>query len=170
MAGLGPSRLASTARRGAPSPTRVRTPVPRPSPYCATPGLRVRLHEAPETDPTGGLRERRADLALTRLPFDTSGLTVRQLGWSPWWRRCPRTTRSPRHPGAVSYWPAARTPPISSRTQWRLLWPMPTVHERTTRSVRIRLPRPRWATLAPPVGVRTLRPSRVSKPPARPDP
>ncbi|MFJ4320409.1 LysR family transcriptional regulator [Streptomyces lavendulae] len=44
------------------------------------PGLRVRLHEAPMTDPTGGLRERRVDLALTRLPFDTSGLTICQLG------------------------------------------------------------------------------------------
>ncbi|MFD7027302.1 LysR family transcriptional regulator [Streptomyces sp. NPDC059917] len=47
------------------------------------PGLRVRLHEAPLTDPTGGLRERRVDLALTRLPFDTSGLTIRQLGTEP---------------------------------------------------------------------------------------
>ncbi|MCX5384819.1 LysR family transcriptional regulator [Streptomyces sp. NBC_00083] len=44
------------------------------------PALRVRLHEAPLTDPSGGLRGRRVDLALTRLPFDTSGLTVCQLG------------------------------------------------------------------------------------------
>ncbi len=47
------------------------------------PGLRVRLREAPITDPSAGLREGRVDLALTRLPFDTSGLTVRLLGEEP---------------------------------------------------------------------------------------
>lgn len=47
------------------------------------PGVRVRLREAPVTDPTAGLREGRVDLALTRLPFDTTGLTVRQLGEEP---------------------------------------------------------------------------------------
>ncbi|WP_404953351.1 LysR family transcriptional regulator [Streptomyces sp. 147326] len=44
------------------------------------PGVRVRLREAPVTDPSAGLREGRVDLALTRLPFDTAGLTVRPLG------------------------------------------------------------------------------------------
>ncbi|MGW5346117.1 LysR family transcriptional regulator [Streptomyces sp. NPDC004050] len=47
------------------------------------PALRVRLREAPVTDPTGGLRERQADLALTRLPFDTAGLATRLLGVEP---------------------------------------------------------------------------------------
>ncbi|WP_030277725.1 LysR family transcriptional regulator, partial [Streptomyces sp. NRRL B-24484] len=47
------------------------------------PGLRVRLREAPVTDPSAGLRERRVDVALTRLPFDTAGLTVRPLGVEP---------------------------------------------------------------------------------------
>ncbi|WP_354637561.1 LysR family transcriptional regulator [Kitasatospora camelliae] len=47
------------------------------------PGLRVRLREAPVTDPTAGLREGRVDLAITRLPFDTAGLTVRVLGAEP---------------------------------------------------------------------------------------
>ncbi|MFD0268605.1 LysR family transcriptional regulator [Streptomyces sp. NPDC127106] len=47
------------------------------------PVLRVRLREAPVTDPTGGLRERHADLALTRLPFDTAGLAIRPLGVEP---------------------------------------------------------------------------------------
>lgn len=57
------------------------------------PGLRVRLHEAPITDPTGVLRERRVDLALTRLPFDTSGLAMRRLGTEPVVRCCPWRTR-----------------------------------------------------------------------------
>ncbi|GAA2750737.1 LysR family transcriptional regulator [Kitasatospora cinereorecta] len=47
------------------------------------PGLRVRLREAPITDPSAGLRERRVDVALTRLPFDTTGLTVRPLALEP---------------------------------------------------------------------------------------
>ncbi|MEV4925348.1 LysR family transcriptional regulator [Streptomyces roseoverticillatus] len=47
------------------------------------PGVRVRLREAPITDPTAGLREGRVDLALTRLPFDTEGLRIRPLGEEP---------------------------------------------------------------------------------------
>ncbi|MEU9162795.1 LysR substrate-binding domain-containing protein [Streptomyces sp. NPDC048424] len=47
------------------------------------PGLRVRLREAPVTDPSAGLREGLVDVALTRLPFDTTGLTVCPLGEEP---------------------------------------------------------------------------------------
>ncbi|WP_327418768.1 LysR family transcriptional regulator [Streptomyces sp. NBC_01233] len=49
----------------------------------ACPGVRVRLREAPVPEPSAGLREDRVDLALTRLPFDTAGLTVCLLGEEP---------------------------------------------------------------------------------------
>ncbi|MGW2398468.1 LysR substrate-binding domain-containing protein [Kitasatospora sp. NPDC001664] len=47
------------------------------------PAVEIRIREADLTDPTCGLRTGRVDLALTRGPFDTTGLTVRQLRTDP---------------------------------------------------------------------------------------
>jgi len=47
------------------------------------PGARVRIHEADLTDPTAGLRAGLADVALARAPFDTTGITVRELRSDP---------------------------------------------------------------------------------------
>ncbi|HWC82977.1 MAG TPA: LysR substrate-binding domain-containing protein [Pseudonocardiaceae bacterium] len=47
------------------------------------PHATVTLHEADLTDPTAGLRAGLADVALTRTPFDTTGLTVRSLRTEP---------------------------------------------------------------------------------------
>ncbi|MEU9128886.1 LysR substrate-binding domain-containing protein [Kitasatospora sp. NPDC048540] len=47
------------------------------------PDTEVRLSESGIDDPTAGLRSGRVDLALTRLPFDTTGLTIRQLAEEP---------------------------------------------------------------------------------------
>ncbi|MER8184901.1 LysR substrate-binding domain-containing protein [Kitasatospora sp. NPDC094015] len=44
------------------------------------PDTEVRLSESGIDDPTAGLRSGRVDLALTRLPFDLAGLSVRHLG------------------------------------------------------------------------------------------
>ncbi|MCC9311913.1 LysR substrate-binding domain-containing protein, partial [Kitasatospora sp. RB6PN24] len=43
----------------------------------------VRLRETGISDPTAGLRARAVDVALTRLPFDTAGLSVRVLVSEP---------------------------------------------------------------------------------------
>jgi DNA-binding transcriptional LysR family regulator len=43
----------------------------------------VRLRETGINDPTAGLRAGRVDVVLTRLPFDTEGLTVRKLASEP---------------------------------------------------------------------------------------
>ncbi|WP_079431467.1 MULTISPECIES: LysR family transcriptional regulator [Streptomyces] len=89
------------------------------------PGLRVRLHEAPVTDPTGGLRERRADLALTRLPFDTSGLTIRQLGTEPLVVALPAgdplAARPRLHVGELAERPRFRLP-AGTDERWRAYW------------------------------------------------
>ncbi|MFE0464584.1 LysR substrate-binding domain-containing protein [Kitasatospora sp. NPDC058965] len=47
------------------------------------PDTPVRLRETGINDPTAGLRAGTVDLALTRLPFDTEGLAVRQLASEP---------------------------------------------------------------------------------------
>ncbi|MFJ4650280.1 LysR substrate-binding domain-containing protein [Nocardia sp. NPDC088792] len=47
------------------------------------PGVEIRVHEADFTDPTAGLRSGAADIALTRTPFDRTGLTVRVLRSDP---------------------------------------------------------------------------------------
>ncbi len=39
----------------------------------------IRIHEADFTDPTAGLRRGLADVALTRLPFEDTGITTRTL-------------------------------------------------------------------------------------------
>ncbi len=89
------------------------------------PGLRLRLHEAPVTDPTGGLRERRVDLALTRLPFDTSGLTVRQLGVEPLVAALPAddvlAARSRLHVRELAGRPRFRLP-AGTDARWRAYW------------------------------------------------
>ncbi|MFG2291739.1 LysR family transcriptional regulator [Streptomyces sp. NPDC048603] len=91
----------------------------------ARPGLRVRLYEAPVTDPTGGLRERRADLALTRLPFDTSGLTVRRLGAEALVAALPADdplAERPRlHVRELAGRPRFRLP-AGTDAQWRAYW------------------------------------------------
>jgi DNA-binding transcriptional LysR family regulator len=43
------------------------------------PGVRVRVREFDLTDPTCGLRAGAVDIAITRAPFDTAGLTVTTL-------------------------------------------------------------------------------------------
>jgi DNA-binding transcriptional LysR family regulator len=47
------------------------------------PGVEVRIRETDLTDPTCGLRAGLVDVALTRGPFDESGLTVRELRADP---------------------------------------------------------------------------------------
>ncbi|MFE5491760.1 LysR family transcriptional regulator [Streptomyces virginiae] len=91
----------------------------------AHPGLRVRLHEAPMTDPTGGLRERRVDLALTRLPFDTSGLAIRPLGTEPLVAVLPMedplAARPRLHLRELAGRPRFRLP-AGTDEQWRAYW------------------------------------------------
>ncbi|MEU5532343.1 LysR substrate-binding domain-containing protein [Streptomyces sp. NPDC020362] len=47
------------------------------------PGVEVRVREADLTDPTCGLRAGLVDVALTRAPFDETGLTVHELRADP---------------------------------------------------------------------------------------
>ena len=47
------------------------------------PGVGVHLHEADLTDPTAGLRAGLADVALTRAPFDATGILVHVLRCDP---------------------------------------------------------------------------------------
>ncbi|SEM02893.1 LysR substrate-binding domain-containing protein [Streptacidiphilus jiangxiensis] len=47
------------------------------------PGVEVRIRETDLTDPTCGLRAGLVDVALTRAPFDETGLTVHQLRADP---------------------------------------------------------------------------------------
>ncbi len=47
------------------------------------PGVRVRIREADFTDPTAGLRSGLADVALTRAPFDSTGITTYVLRSDP---------------------------------------------------------------------------------------
>jgi len=47
------------------------------------PGVEVRTHETDLTDPTFGLRAGLVDVALTRGPFDETGLAVRELRADP---------------------------------------------------------------------------------------
>ncbi|HZX37146.1 MAG TPA: LysR substrate-binding domain-containing protein [Streptomyces sp.] len=47
------------------------------------PGVHVRIREADLTDPTTGLRAGLVDVALTRAPFDTTGITTRVLRSDP---------------------------------------------------------------------------------------
>lgn len=47
------------------------------------PGVRVRIREADLTDPTTGLRAGLVDVALTRAPFDDTGITIRVLRSDP---------------------------------------------------------------------------------------
>ncbi|MFF9347236.1 LysR family transcriptional regulator [Streptomyces sp. NPDC014734] len=47
------------------------------------PGVEVRIREADLTDPTCGLRAGLVDVALTRGPFDETGLTVHELRTDP---------------------------------------------------------------------------------------
>lgn len=47
------------------------------------PNVGVRVHEAGLTDPTAGLRAGLADVALTRTPFDTTGIRVHALRSDP---------------------------------------------------------------------------------------
>jgi DNA-binding transcriptional LysR family regulator len=47
------------------------------------PGVHVRIRETDLTDPTAGLRAGLVDAALTRTPFDRSGLSIRALRCDP---------------------------------------------------------------------------------------
>ncbi|GAA5024213.1 LysR family transcriptional regulator [Kitasatospora paranensis] len=89
------------------------------------PGLRVRLREAPVTDPSAGLRERRVDLALTRLPFDTAGLTVRPLAAEPVVATVPAddplARRDRIHLTELAGRPRFRLP-ARTDAQWRAYW------------------------------------------------
>jgi len=49
----------------------------------AHPGVRVRIREADFTDPTTGLRAGLVDVAVTRAPFDETGITIRVLRADP---------------------------------------------------------------------------------------
>ncbi|MEV7179836.1 LysR family transcriptional regulator [Kitasatospora sp. NPDC093679] len=89
------------------------------------PGLRVRLREAPVTDPSAGLRERRVDVALTRLPFDTAGLTIRPLGVEQVVAAVPAddplAARGRLHVGELAGRPRFRLPP-GTDARWRAYW------------------------------------------------
>ncbi|WP_406207718.1 LysR substrate-binding domain-containing protein [Kitasatospora sp. NBC_01560] len=89
------------------------------------PGVRVRLREAPVTDPSAGLREGLADLALTRLPFNTAGLMIRQLGVEPVVAVLPAddppATRPRLHVAELADRPHFRLPP-GTDPQWRDYW------------------------------------------------
>ncbi|WP_431683607.1 LysR substrate-binding domain-containing protein [Kitasatospora sp. KL5] len=89
------------------------------------PEVRVRLREAPITDPTAGLREGRVDLALTRLPFDTDGLTVRVLGEEAVVAAVPAddplAARPRLHVGELADRPRFRLPP-GTDARWRGYW------------------------------------------------
>ncbi|PBC70194.1 DNA-binding transcriptional LysR family regulator [Streptomyces sp. TLI_235] len=91
----------------------------------SSPGLRVRLREAPITDPSAGLRERRVDLALTRLPFDTGGLTIRPLGLEPVVAAVPAddplAARDRLHVTELADRPRFRLPP-GTDARWRTYW------------------------------------------------
>jgi DNA-binding transcriptional LysR family regulator len=50
---------------------------------AAHPGVQVRIREADLTDPTTGLRAGLVDVALTRAPFDETGITTRVLRADP---------------------------------------------------------------------------------------
>jgi hypothetical protein len=50
---------------------------------AAAPGVEVRVREVDLTDPTCGLRTGLVDVALTRGPFDQTGLTVHELRADP---------------------------------------------------------------------------------------
>jgi DNA-binding transcriptional LysR family regulator len=50
---------------------------------AAHPGVHVRVREADLTDPTTGLRADLVDVALTRAPFDETGITTRVLRADP---------------------------------------------------------------------------------------
>jgi DNA-binding transcriptional LysR family regulator len=47
------------------------------------PGVHVRIREADFTDPTAGLRAGLVDVALTRAPFDQTGISTRELRADP---------------------------------------------------------------------------------------
>ncbi len=47
------------------------------------PGVEIRVRETDLTDPTCGLRDGKVDVALTRAPFDQTGLAVRELRADP---------------------------------------------------------------------------------------
>jgi DNA-binding transcriptional LysR family regulator len=47
------------------------------------PGVHVRIREADLTDPTTGLRAGLVDAALTRMPFDRTGISIRELRSDP---------------------------------------------------------------------------------------
>ncbi|WP_067498827.1 LysR family transcriptional regulator [Actinoplanes sp. TFC3] len=49
----------------------------------AHPSVTIRFREADFTDPTAGLRTGVADVAITKQPFDTAGLSVRELRPDP---------------------------------------------------------------------------------------
>ncbi|MFE9796094.1 LysR family transcriptional regulator [Streptomyces goshikiensis] len=89
------------------------------------PGVRVRLREAAVTDPTAGLREGRVDLALTRLPFDTAGLTVRPLGEEPLVAAVPADDPLAGRPrlrvAELADRPRFRLPP-GTDARWRAYW------------------------------------------------
>ena len=47
------------------------------------PGVLVRVREADLADPTTGLRAGLVDVALTRMPFDRTGISTRELRSDP---------------------------------------------------------------------------------------
>ncbi|MFF4432592.1 LysR family transcriptional regulator [Streptomyces sp. NPDC001513] len=89
------------------------------------PELRVRLREAPVTDPSAGLREGLVDVALTRLPFDTTGLTVRPLGEEPVVAAVPAADplagRARVRVAELAGRPRFRLPP-GTDARWRAYW------------------------------------------------
>jgi DNA-binding transcriptional LysR family regulator len=91
----------------------------------AHPEVEIRLREADLTDPTAGLHSGKVDLALTRLPFDTTGLAVHPLGGEPLVAALSAGDPLTRRPGVRLAELAARPwiqLPESSDPAWRRFW------------------------------------------------
>ncbi|MGF1428303.1 LysR substrate-binding domain-containing protein [Kitasatospora sp. LaBMicrA B282] len=85
----------------------------------------VRLREAGISDPTAGLRAGQVDVALTRLPFDTEGLSVRVLASEPVVAVLPAADRLARRESVtvaeLADRPWLRLPPEADPA-WRRYW------------------------------------------------
>jgi DNA-binding transcriptional LysR family regulator len=97
------------------------------------PGVRVGIREADLTDPTTGLRAGLVDVALTRAPFDDTGIAVRVLRSDPVGvvlrSDDPFATRDGVHSDELADRPWFRLPEGADPV-WRAYWSGPAGHHR----------------------------------------